>query len=54
MEELTKNIAPLIEKYFPLDRPHSWYLMFKSRYTDKLSKFDVIKTINSIMEPLHY
>ncbi|CAD8125564.1 unnamed protein product [Paramecium sonneborni] len=54
LDEFKKYATLLINKYFQLDRPHPWFLIFKTRYTDKINKQQVLSILQGLIEPLHY
>ncbi|CAK82814.1 unnamed protein product (macronuclear) [Paramecium tetraurelia] len=54
LEEFKKHAEFLVNKHFQLDRPHPWFLIFKTRYTDKINKQQVLSILQGLIEPLHY
>ncbi|CAD8045441.1 unnamed protein product [Paramecium sonneborni] len=54
IDEFKKYATLLVNKYFQLDRPHPWFLIFKTRYTDKINKQQVLSILQELIEPLHY
>lgn len=65
MEDFKHYAKLLIEKYFSefKDKPvavimiykyYKWFLWFKARYTEKVTRSDVLNELIAQMDPLHY